>query len=93
MCYMCVCMYTHNGILPSHLKERNNAICSNIDEIIILSEDGERQISHNIAYMQNLKEKDTNELIYKTETLTDLENKLMITRGKGVKREKLGIRD
>ena len=82
MWYMC----THNGILPSHLKERKNAICSNIDEIIILSEVGERQISHYIAYMQNLKEKDTNELIYKTETLTDLENKFMITRGKGVRK-------
>ena len=33
--------------------------------------------------MQNLKKNDTNELIYKTETLTDLENELMVTRGKG----------
>ena len=43
--------------------------------------------------MQNLKKNDTNKLIYKTETLTDLENKLMITRGKGMRREKLGIWD
>ena len=33
--------------------------------------------------MWNLKKNDTNELIYKTETLTDLENELMVTRGKG----------
>ena len=30
--------------------------------------DRERQISYNIAYMQNLKKNDTNGLIYKTET-------------------------
>ena len=33
--------------------------------------------------MWNLKKYDTNELIYKTETLTDLEDELMVTRGKG----------
>ena len=31
--------------------------------------------------MWNLKKNDTNELIYKTETLTDKENKLMVTKG------------
>ena len=30
--------------------------------------DRERQISDDIVYMQNLKKKDTNELIYTTET-------------------------
>ena len=45
------------------------AICMDLD-IIILTEvksDGERQISDDITYMWNLK-KDTNELIYITET-------------------------
>ena len=45
------------------------AICMDLD-IIILSEvksDRERQISDDITYMWNLK-KDTNELIYITET-------------------------
>ena len=48
-------------------KEWNNAICSNI-EIIILSEISktERQISY-ITYMWNLKY-NTNEIMYKTET-------------------------
>ena len=38
-------------------------------EIVILSElsDREREILCDIAYMQNLKKNDTNELIYKTE--------------------------
>ena len=37
----------------------------------------ERQISYDITYMWNLKN-DTNEPIYKT----DVENNLMVTRGK-----------
>ena len=45
----------------------------------------ERQISYDITYMWNLKKKkdtkDTNELIYKTETDIDLENEFMVTRG------------
>ena len=31
--------------------------------------------------MWNLKIDDTNELIYKTERLSDIENKLMVTKG------------
>ena len=49
-------------------------------EIIILSE--VTQIPCNITYMLNLKY-DTNELIYKTETDSQTEKKLMV-RGKGV---------
>ena len=55
-------------------------------EVIILSEvksDKERQISYNIIYMWNQKN-DTNELIYKTETDSDIENKLMVTKGERV---------
>ena len=48
-------------------------------EIMILSELSQRQISY-IIYMWNLK-KGTNELTYKTERVTDVENKLMVTRG------------
>ena len=33
---------------------------------------------------------DTNEIIYKTEVESHVENKLMVTRGKGWKRDKLG---
>ena len=43
-------------------------------EIIILSEVRERQIPYDITYMWNLKY-DTNELIYGTERLTDIENR------------------
>ena len=56
-------VHTYNIILLSHWKKNeNNVICSNTDgtqmdqEIIILRQsDRERQISYDIAYMQNLK--------------------------------------
>ena len=64
-------VHIYNGILLSHKKEENNAICSNLVEleIIVLSEMSlrERQIPYDITYMYNLKY-DTDELIYKTET-------------------------
>ena len=50
---VCVCVCVCNGILLSHSKEQNNAICRNVDdlEIIILSEVRERQIPYDIASM------------------------------------------
>ena len=49
-------------------------------EIIILSEVGQRQISYDITCMWNLKY-DTSELIYKTETDSQTENKLVVVKG------------
>ena len=78
-------VHIHNGILLSHEK-RVNAICSSIDRprdyhTKWSMSDRERQIPYDITYMGNLKY-DTNELIYKTENrLTDMENKLMVTKG------------
>ena len=48
-------------------------------EITRVTEVRERQI-YDIIYMQNLKY-DTNEIIYKTNILTDIENKLMVNKG------------
>ena len=57
-------VHMYNGILPSHKKEWNNAICSNMDG----SRDDhtkwsqkEKDIPYDIIYMWNLKY-DTNEL-------------------------------
>ena len=66
-------VHIYNGILLSHKKEWNNATCSNMigprDYHTKWSKsDRERQISHDITYMWNLKKNDTNELIYKIET-------------------------
>jgi len=60
-------------------------------KITRVTEVRERQI-YDIIYMQNLKY-DTNELIYKTNILTDIENKLMVNKGKLRIRDKLGVWD
>ena len=68
-------------------KEWNNAICSNMDgprdyHTKWSKPDRERQISY-ITHMWNLK-KDTNELIYKTETNSQTEKtNLWLPKGKG----------
>ena len=64
-------VYIYNGILVSHKKEWNNAICSNMDvprdyHTKCSKSDRERQISYGITFMWNLKN-DMNELIYKIE--------------------------
>ena len=54
-------------------------------ENIILSEDRERQLSYDITYMQNLKKKNYTSKLYlqNINRLTDLQNKSMVSRGKG----------
>ena len=41
-------------------------------ETVILSEVREQEISYDIPYVQNLKRNDTNELIYNTETASQI---------------------
>ena len=56
--------------ISSQQKERNNAICSNMDrprDRHTESSQTEKQKHHEIPYMQNLKSFDTNELNCKTE--------------------------
>ena len=43
----------------------------------------EKDEYHMLSLLCRIFKNDTNELIYKTETLTDLENEFMVTRGKG----------
>ena len=49
-------------------------------EITKMSEVRKRQIPHNIIYMWNLKY-DTSELIYKTETDSQTQNRLVVAKG------------
>ena len=73
-------------------KNKNNAICSNMDlEIVILSEvsQTERQI-YDIAYMWNLKKQYKWTYLQNRNRVTNVENKLMVTRGKARGRDKLG---
>ena len=65
-------VYIYNGILLSHKKEWNNAICTNMDgprDYHTKRSKSEREYKYHmiINFVWNLKY-DTNELIYKTET-------------------------
>ena len=79
---MCVYIWT----ITQPLKTWNNPACSKMDEprdchTEWSKSDREREISYEVSYMHNLKRNDTNQLIYKTERLIDIENKLMVTKG------------
>ena len=74
--------YVYNGILLSHKKEGNNAICSNMDgprddHTKWSKSERERQIPYDIDYMWNLKFKKRYKWTYlqNRNRLTDIENK------------------
>ena len=51
-------IYIHNGILLSHKKEQNNAICSNLDgtrdsHTELSKSERERQITYDITYLES----------------------------------------
>ena len=81
-------VHTYNRILLSHKKERNNAICSDMDRprdnhTEWSKSDRERKISYDNAYMWNLKNKWYKwTYVQSRNRVTDVENKLMITKGK-----------
>ena len=65
-------VHIYNGLLLSHKKEWNNAICSNMDapRDYHTKWSKPKKKSYHIAHMWNWKkkkERDTDELIYKTE--------------------------
>ena len=85
MVYICVCRYTHKGLLLSHEQGWASAIHSNMDiprdyHTKWSKPDRERQIPYDTASMGNLK-KDANNLHTKRNRLEDIENKLMVTTG------------
>ena len=59
-------------------------------EIAILCEVREREFRTVSHICVILKKKGTNELIYKIEIVSDVENKLMVTKGERGRRDKLG---
>jgi len=79
-------VYKHNGILLSHQKEQNNAICSNMDgtrdsHTKWSKSERERQISYDTTYIWNLIY-GTNELSTEKK-LMELENRLVVAKGEG----------
>ena len=90
-------VHIYNGILLSHKKELNSAICSNMDEprdyhTKWSKSDRERQISYDITCMWNLKKWYKWTYLQNRNRLTDIENKLMVTKGE-TGRYKLGVWD
>ena len=78
-----------------HTMEYYSAICSNMDgsrehHIKWSKSNRGRQILYDITYMWNLRN-NTNESIYKTETDSDIEKKLMVTKGESQGRKKLSM--
>ena len=81
-------VYIYNGLLLSHKKEWNNVICSYINgprdyHTKGSKSDRERQISSDIPYMWNLKQMIQMNLLQQRNRITDIENKLMVSGGRG----------
>ena len=78
-------VHIYDGVLLSHKKWMNNAICSNMDGPRDYHTKWSQSENDSIVwchYVQNLKKNDKNELITKwKQTHIDLGNKLMVTRG------------
>ena len=81
--------YTHTMKYHSDIKNEIMPFQQHVPRDYHTESNRERQISHDITYMWNLKT-DTNELIYKTETDSDFKYKLWLPKGKGGGRDKLG---
>ena len=86
-------VHIYNGILLSHKKERNNAICNKPRDYCTKQSKSERegQIPYDITYKWNLKY-DTNERIYETDRQTHRQNRLVVAKGEWG-REGLGVWD
>ena len=74
-------VHIYNGILLSHKKELNSAICRHMDRIRDRHSEWSKLETHciKITYMWNEKKNDTDELICKAE----IKNKLMDTKAEG----------
>ena len=87
-------VHLYNGILLSHEKEWNNAICNNMDATRDYhtkwsKSERERQIPYDITYMWNLKY-GTNEPIHEIETDTHRVQTCGGQGGEGWRRDGVG---
>ena len=81
-------VHIYNGILLSHKREQNNAICSNMNgprncHTEWNKSDTEREISDDITYMWNFFKAYKWTYLQNRSRVMDVENKLMVTRGYG----------
>ena len=82
-------VYIHNGILLSHKKEQNSAICRDVDGLWDChtewsKSEREKQILYNIAYMWNLEKLYRWIYLQSRNRDTDVENKHEYQGGKGM---------
>ena len=79
-------VHIHGGILLSHKKEWNDAICINMDGLRDYHIKWSQRKANVIWYHLYVKsnKNDTKELIYKTDTNADFKIKFMITKGETV---------
>ena len=75
-------IYTHNGILLSHKKNKIMPFSDTKPRDYHTKWSKSDKDKYDITYILNLKN-DTNELICKTEIDSDIKNKLTVTKGEG----------
>ena len=78
-------VYTHSGILLSHKKQWNNTIDSTVDgprdyHTKGIKSDRGRQILYAVTYMWNLNKWYKWTYLQNINRLTEIENKLMVTK-------------
>ena len=75
-------VHTYNGILLRHKKEWN--ICNNMMnlDIIVLGEISQTKATYDITYMWNLSKIIQMTYLWNKNRPTDIENKLIVTKGK-----------
>ena len=76
-------VHMYNGILLRHKKERNYAICNNMDgcrDYHTKWGKSEKDKYHTISLYVESKKNNRDELIYRNR-LIDIENKLMVNEG------------
>ena len=81
-------VHIYNGILLSYKKEQNSAIYRDVDRPRPCHTDWskserEKQILYNIAYMWNLEKWYRWTYLQSKGRVTDIENKLMVTKAEG----------
>ena len=89
--------HIYNVILLSHIKEWNNAICSNRDGLrdyhTEWSKSHREQVSNDIACIWNLKKWYKWTYLQNRHRVKVVQNKLMVTKGERSWRDKLGDSD
>ena len=90
---VCVCIMEYNSTIKKYELMSFAATWKDL-EIIILNEviQEEKDKYHLTSLIYGIeKKKDTNQLIYKTERLTDIGNKFKVTKGELWEKDKSGV--